>query len=469
LTLTPHRLSQQIGLAAGLLCVFAPPATAGKALSSAEFRAGVHAALENRRLIEPIRQVVYYQPMPSGERYRRLRSRLVWGSTRLGGLLIASGLPLMKLTPNWGGGAAALGAALIFAPKVDRYLFRNPADVAKRHFRDNWLTREDGYTPTSIRNRRDLDDSVLMAQTPLAIIMSYRHFEVERTLGVRTASLADALAAAERDPVYRRKLKMSTGRIAEMLVRQNHAWGEDAEVIAPVLSNNSAGDVARLLDSDTWRTEVAPDLVPGLSAIARQAEGAAIGLMINQSPGHATATQISQGVLRINDSAGANVASYAGAHSRGRQAPRIEVQNDVGPSFMTRAARGLGWIGGNAGNRVLHDARGGVVLVEGTASHRFAEGMNDSDWPAVAIAMTGLSAPPRGVSNGLVIDLDEADGEPKAYRFREGQLQTTKLDAAGDPRAAALHHIEAYISEWNPRPSTAVDRVREGLQPATFR
>ena len=167
-------------------------------------------------------------------------------------------------------------------------------------------------------------------------------------------------------------------------------------------------------------------------------------------------SQMSKGTLRIRGTIGKDTGAYLGMHSRGQDCPVIYADSDVGPSFMTRARRGIAFVKGDACHELMHKATGGVVIIRGVVDHDLARGMDDTTWPSIVVSYGGvrLQSRDRTVRNGLIIsynnDIDFKDLRPQVWHFRDGVRTETflKPGTRAEFEDQVQRSVLNYLNDW---------------------
>jgi hypothetical protein len=165
--------------------------------------------------------------------------------------------------------------------------------------------------------------------------------------------------------------------------------------------------------------------------------------------------QLSRGHVVSRSDAGINTFAYAGLHSEGQEYPRFTAKGGVGHSFMTKALRGYGVVQGKAQHKFMEKCSGGIgivrLTVEGTV-----QGMDDYNWPAIAISVEGFSKEPEDGDNknGLVVSLNRnilVSKPPYTARYIDGKMDLRQYKNVREAEIATGKLIKEYINRWHPR------------------
>lgn len=437
-------------------------------------------ALQQRGLVGKSAPPLAYAPMGRASIYHKMRRQLMRPLPKLGKVGMALGFVALTLAPKLANMSPKVGAYVMLfsalaaaAPAADRLLFHGAADLGLRTFRDTYRPPGQARSGLTITDPKDLDAHATMLDSSAHVLKSFPSLDDHRLLGITLGAVADQLSAATRGSKLARKLGLTDARRIALLTQQRVPWESAAEAIQELFTGRTPRQVAKLLRSD-GASVGSSELRKGLAVIEAHLEGQEVVLRVQEAPARASASQLSQGSVRIAGNAGNNLASYAGAHSQDTDCPRVVVEGSTGNSTGTRAKRGVITVSGNAGPRLAHDATGGVFLVGGKAGGQCALGMSDRTWPAIVVAVGGLEYNLHGVRDGLLISLDDstqkgnrmagAASSAAAYRFESGEMHRQPLE--GNVLEAAGHLIEAYVSKWEPRQANG---LMTGRQPIAHR
>jgi len=418
-------------------------------------------ALQDRGLVEEQRQPIFYRTEKTGELYRKSRRWVInnFDKICIGGMGSAVGLAWSF--PRIAAGVAAtslFGLVGNLAMPLDEYFYYNPGRVAKRTFRNNIvLSWHDTYEDLRIRNRRDLDRYVLMAQTASAVYEEFPYHDNKVALGIGIAKISDILSEAR---IEEGKVSgISLDRLVDMVSNQKFGSPDEVEAVKQLTKTYSPLQITRMLRKyKAGRTKkLNPEVIDRLEILDRYTRDYEFVLRISEADqSESIGSQLSKGHLFVSRSVGSNAGCYAGLHSYGFDFPRITVKDDTGPSFATHASRGLFKVGGDSEQGVLDDATGGIAIIEGVVKHDFAHHMNDRDWPAVAVTAGGMLTEliDRNVENGIVVSLNrfvELPSPPTLYRFENGRIvQRLALRNQEEAPKQVGEIIEDYIRNWKP-------------------
>jgi hypothetical protein len=427
-------------------------------------------SLGKKGLVENSRTPIIYKPDYTGESYRSLRRWVVKNAQAVG--LGALGVSLLSLggisiyNPKLAGeialaagGAGIAGAGLKAFGFLDRFLSYNPRDVARRFFRGVDVPWYQAYDNLQAKNRRKLDGYVLMAQTPGAVSEEYRHHDYQISLGVSIAKVADTLSDLKADRSFS---GLDLEDLIEMMFRQKIGSPEDTDIVKGLSKKHTSETLAtvlrnyRIAISKEWPllTSKIEQEFPGIDVFDKYSSNYEFVLVISGAESsESIGSQISKGHLLIKNGIGPNGCCYAGMHSKGKDFPRVDVEDDAAHSFGTHARRVFAVVDGNAQQKVFEEATGGVVIVDGIAEHNFGYGIDDKNWPTIAICRGGVTKlPEKGhAKNGLIATLDESRSlqryDPACYIFRNGEMK--KIELAGDfSENRLVLVVKDYIKEW---------------------
>jgi len=416
-------------------------------------------ALQNRGLIEEPRQQLFYRPDRIGEHYRKVRRWVIRNFDKIciGGL--GGATSIAWFFPRLAAGVAAtslLGLIGNLAMPLDEFLYRNAAKVARRTYRNNIVGNwHETYDDLNIRNRAQLDNYVLMAQTTSAIQSEFQHYENKVSLGIAIARIADILSEAR---IEDRKVSgLSLDRLVDMISRQKFGSPDEVEAVKQLTDKYSPGKITSMLRryKSKKKNKLDKKDITRLQVLDKYTKNYEFVLRISEvDHSESTGSQLSRGHLYVSRGVGSNAGCYAGYHSNGYDFPRMTIKDDAGPSLATHASRGLFKVGGDAEQGVLEKATGGIGIIEGVAKHDFAHHMDDCDWPAIAITAGGMLTEivPGNVENGIVVSFNrlvELPGPPTLYRFDNGMIVDRRiLESQETAPIQAADIIRSYIQNW---------------------
>jgi len=138
-------------------------------------------ALNESELIEGEKSQILYKTERTGEAYRKGRRWVINNINKMSltGLVTAGGMAYFFPRVAAGIGAVSclgMGAKLAFP--LDKFLYHNPKDVARRVFGNNIISSwHNAYNELEIKTRQELDNYVLMAQTSSSVQEAFPHYE----------------------------------------------------------------------------------------------------------------------------------------------------------------------------------------------------------------------------------------------------------------------------------------------------
>ncbi len=420
-------------------------------------------ALNESELIEGEKSQILYKTERTGEAYRKGRRWVINNINKMSltGLVTAGGMAYFFPRVAAGIGAVSclgMGAKLAFP--LDKFLYHNPKDVARRVFGNNIISSwHNAYNELEIKTRQELDNYVLMAQTSSSVQEAFPHYENKVALGIAIAKITDTLSGIDIDDP-RIISGISLENLVGMISEQKFGSPEEVEAVRRLTEDYAPRKLTRLLrkikKGKTRRMK--PELFEKLSVLNKYTNNYEFVLRISEADNsESIGSQISRGHLVVSRSAGANAGCYAGFHSSGKDFPRMTINDDTGPSCGTHASRVLIKIGGDADQGVLDGATGGTAIVEGITKHDFAHHMTDSTWPAIAVSVGGIGTEliSGNVLDGIVVSLNRAKifhELPTIYRFENGKITqriTNEYHEQAPEQAAEI--ITNYIKSWKPR------------------
>ena len=432
-------------------------------------------SLEKHLLASPRKKVIYYDTDEIGGfvsgNYRRARTWIMENVVKpasdhmielsLGGLAVAGGIlyffpetqKSINLAEKVGGASIAALFLKSFVP-FDKWIYQNPADVARTIFRNSarpWLDVYHAINPT---RKIDLDRYISMTKSPGAVFSEFPDEAHQKVLGVSIASLTDILSTASSGNIAGLKLE----HVIEMISKQRIGTEEDTKKISQLIVEYSAGQLVKLLDKIDGKEEQVKKLLGNkyetLELLRQYVENYELGLKVTDVKDiRFIGSQISLGVLNIDGSVGDMAGIYAGMHSSGLALPRIYVHGNVGQSYLTKSDGCYSRVTGNAEYGLMDGSTGGMVLVDNIIDGSFAIGMDDSNRPSVIVCRGGVTHEPRRgeVRNGLIFSLGRNSGIDRPgtfYRFRNGELETGEFKNSETSGFEAADMIDQYVEEW---------------------
>jgi hypothetical protein len=414
--------------------------------------------LAENRIIPKQPPSIEFFPREISPHYRQIRRFIIQHPGLCLGLplLGVSGAYLIepsigKIVAGGGIGVGVLGALARMAGVGDKFAYGNPADTAPILFSNILGKWDEIYGEIKPRNYKELEQYVLTSHVAASVQNIFPQRSDEQKLGILIAKTADLLADAREQGCGHIKKQ----DLVRMILGQKLDTHKDTDIIRPLQkSKMSPRKIVR--DLTTYEQGLETTLDPEvLEVLSKYVTYGQLQLAIQSAHDlHFVAAQQSKGFTRLHTDTGDNAGSFLGMHSSETDFPRLYVEGDAGSGFVTNMRRGLAAIEGSVGHHCAHKAKGGIVLVAGDAAHGFAEGMDDSEFPAIALTSQGMKQPPYGVINGLVINLNfstEAGREtPEIWRFINGTAKCTSLvlDPVGTRMDLAMTASKQYISEW---------------------
>ena len=415
-------------------------------------------ALEKNDIVSSTKSQIFYKPEYKGGGYRKGRQWLIknsptiaLGAAGLGGIAIGiTAIYSPTLAAKIGAGIGAIGLVGVVARSivpVDKFLYSNPKDIARRYFKTIDVPWNQAYERLSVKSKRELDGFVYMAQTPTAIKEEFHHHDAQVTLGVSIARITDLLSNASfnRDSYISR---LGLEDVIKMMTLQKIGTPQDTKLIKELGKKYSPKKLASKIRRGRLKS------ISGIDTLDKYLKDYEFTLRISEADTvESVGSQISKGHLLITNAVGPNAGCYAGMHSKQKDFPRISIGDDAGHSLMTHATRGLTVVGGNAEQGVLERASGGIAIIEGTAEHNFAHDMTDSDWPAIAISIGGITEEVyKGkVKDGFVASLNKSrilNGEPAIYIFNNWEMEKEVLSGDETDKRTVAERAKSYIADW---------------------
>lgn len=429
----------------------------------------VHRFLRYHDIIEEPIPELEFQPEERGLWWKKLRSHIgknipayIGGAAvGIGGLafMLPNSVEIIAKASIIGGAIITLGSKF---PIIDRFLLANPKYWAPRQFRKIAASWAETYESISIKNRRQLESYVYSARIAHALKDEFPDKSDQLKLGIMIGKVADILHKIGVNKGSRKVKGFRELDLIRMLREEKLPFEEETNIITTFnekkVSHRNAWKYIKVYRKYGMIVGHFPEEHrEAIKILDKYLHGFSFKLAV-QGDSHllSVGSQMSRGTLRIRGSIGKDTGAYLGMHSKGKDCPVIHADSDVGPSFMTRARRGIAIIKGDAAHELMHKATGGVVVVRGVVDHDLARGMDDTTWPAIVVSYGGVRLQSRDgtVENGLIVsynnDVDFKDLKPQVWRFRDGIREETLLThGSRDEFEDQVNTvITDYLTDW---------------------
>lgn len=391
----------------------------------------IYEELVKQDLIDLPEHEIEFQPLERGRHYRKIRAHITnnWikylglGAAGIGAtvILMPSAIPAIAYTSIGGG---VLGAAAGVIKPFDNMFLANPKDWVPKLFLNIAVPWSQTYSSIEIKSLEDLENFVYASRNAHVLEKEFPDHTHVLQIGIMIARTTDILYDINHS--IKTISGISTEDVVRMIRNQKLRTDEEDKLMSLFNSRSlSDNDIVNLVNTLSSRPieVISEDYRDTTKMLAKYLSNYKFRLSItggNHIPN--IGSQLSKGALRIRNSVGHNGASYMGMHSTNKDFPRIYVADNAGSSFMTRARRGFGYVGGNAEHQVLAGATGGIAIISGTTEHEFGKNMNHSSWPAIGICYGGAYQRPKqhDVKNGLLISVN------RDIHFRDLPIQIWK-------------------------------------------